>query len=71
MAVGVHGKSAAEARTVDRKYLRPLEFAESVGASKAQVYQWIYAGKLRAVQQGRAWFIPVSELEEFFEREAA
>ena len=71
MAVLVRDQPKNEAREVKRTRLRPMEFAESVGASKAQVYQWIYTGRLRATQQGRAWFIPISELEEFFKREAA
>lgn len=54
----------------DQVRIRPSEFARRVDVSKAQVYRWIYAGKLRATLIGRAWFIPVSELEEFFEREA-
>lgn len=51
--------------------IRPSEFARRVGVSKAQVYRWLYAGKLKGSLIGSAWFIPVSELEEFFEREAA
>lgn len=50
--------------------IRPGEFARRVDVSKQQVYRWIYAGKLKATLIGRAWFIPVSELTEFFEREA-
>jgi excisionase family DNA binding protein len=51
--------------------IRPGEFARRVDVSKQQVYRWIYSGKLRASMVGRAWFIPVSELTEFFERESA
>lgn len=71
MAVQISKRHGGEDRQVQRTHIRPLEFAESVGASKAQVYQWIYSGRLKATQMGRAWFVPVSELTEFFEREAA
>ncbi len=71
MAVEIHRTKREANRDVARTRLRPMEFAESVGASKSQVYAWIYSGRLKATQHGRAWFIPVSELTEFFEREAA
>jgi excisionase family DNA binding protein len=71
MAVEVHRPKREAHRDIVRTRLRPMEFAESVGASKSQVYAWIYSGRLKAVQQGRAWFIPITELTEFFEREAA
>jgi excisionase family DNA binding protein len=71
MVIHLRKQDGQKEQPVTRTRLRPLEFAESVGASKAQVYQWIYTGRLRATQQGRAWFIPITELEEFFEREAA
>jgi excisionase family DNA binding protein len=51
--------------------IRPSEFARRVGVSKAQVYRGLYAGRLKGALIGSAWFIPVSELDEFFEREAA
>lgn len=57
--------------SADEVRIRPGEFARRVDVSDQQVYRWIYTGKLRAALVGRAWFIPVSELEEFFEREAA
>lgn len=62
---------AAMKGDVDQVRIRPGEFARRVDVSKAQVYRWIYAGKLKAALVGSAWFIPISELEEFFEREAA
>lgn len=49
--------------------IRPSEFARRVGVSKAQVYRWIYAGKLKASLIGSAWFIPTAELQDFFDRE--
>lgn len=55
----------------ERIRIRPGEFARQVDVSTQQVYRWIYAGKLKASLIGKAWFIPVSELTEFFEREAA
>jgi excisionase family DNA binding protein len=62
---------AAMKSEADQVRIRPSEFARRVDVSKAQVYRWIYAGKLKATLIGSAWFIPVEELEEFFEREAA
>lgn len=53
----------------DQVRIRPGEFARRVDVSKQQVYRWIYAGKLKATLIGRAWFIPTSELTEFFDRE--
>ncbi len=58
-------------RDVAMKWLRPTEFARATGVSRAQVYRWIYSGQLRAKQVGRIWLIPVEEITEFFEREAA
>lgn len=55
----------------ERIRIRPGEFARQVDVSTQQVYRWIYAGKLKAALIGKAWFIPVSELTDFFEREAA
>ena len=49
--------------------IRPGEFARRVDVSKQQVYRWIYSGRLKATLIGRAWFIPTSELTEFFDRE--
>lgn len=54
----------------ERVRIRPGEFARQVDVSTQQVYRWIYSGKLRASLIGRCWLIPVSELVDFFEREA-
>ncbi len=66
------GTMAVETKDVPvRVRIRPGEFARQVDVSTQQVYRWIYAGKLKAALVGRVWLIPVSELTEFFEREAA
>lgn len=56
---------------VGRRWLRPTEFARASGISSGQVHRWLYAGRLRAKHVDRIWLIPVEELTEFFEREAA
>jgi excisionase family DNA binding protein len=70
--MSVETKSLAEGRecVANQVRIRPGEFSRRVDVSDQQVYRWIYAGKLKATLVGRAWFIPVSELEDFFEREA-
>lgn len=63
--------SRSTLRDISPRYLRPTEWMRATGMTVGPTYRALYAGKLKGVQIGRSWFIPVSELDEFFTREAA
>lgn len=50
--------------------IRPRDWMARTGMTTGETYRHLYAGRLRGVQVGRAWYIRASELIEFFEREA-
>jgi hypothetical protein len=68
---GKQQASRSSAREVEPQYIRPSEWMKATGMSVGATYRALYANKIKGVQVGRSWFIPVSELTEFFEREAA
>ncbi|MDQ3655792.1 MAG: helix-turn-helix domain-containing protein [Chloroflexota bacterium] len=48
---------------VRRRYLRPMEIVAQTGLSKGMVFNALYAGELKGHRVGRAWLIPVEEME--------
>jgi len=46
-----------------RSHLRPMEIVERTGLSKAFVMKELYAGRLKGFRVGRAWLVPVEELD--------
>jgi hypothetical protein len=63
--------SRSSVREVEPKYLRPSEWMKATGMSVGATYRALYANRIRGIRVGKSWFIPVSELEDFFDREAA
>lgn len=53
------------------RYIRPREWMEITGMSHGLTYRALWSGDLRAVQIGRAWMIPSTEIDAFFARHAA
>lgn len=64
-------RSRSTRRGIAPQYIRPSEWMQATGMSVGATYRALYANKIRGIQIGKSWFIPVSELEEFFTREAA
>lgn len=50
------------------RYIRPKHFIEQTGMPERTVYALLEAGELRGFQVGRSWYLPASELTDFFER---
>lgn len=46
-----------------RSHLRPMEIVEQTGLSKAFVMKELYAGHLKGFRVGRAWLVPVPEVD--------
>lgn len=61
-----------EARApVERKGIRPDEFAKVIGVSRAYGYQIVRKGLVRSVRCGRAVIIPLSAVDEFLAGDGA
>ena len=54
-----------ERSEVRRIALSPNEAAESLGISRAKVYEELAAGRLRSVRSGKRRLIPVGALDEW------
>ncbi len=46
-----------------RSHLRPVEIVERTGLSKAIVMKELYAGRLKGFRVGRAWLVPIEEVD--------
>ncbi len=53
-----------------RRWIKPREWREVTGMSHGATYALIREGEIRAVQVGERYYIPISELNDFFERHA-
>lgn len=53
--------------------LTPAEFHRALGGTigRSSIYQMLRANRIRHVRVGRKLLIPVQEIEEFIQREAA
>ena len=58
---------------VTKLLLTPDEFREALGGAigRSSLYEFIPAGRVRAVKLGRKLLIPRQEIEAFIERETA
>lgn len=52
------------------RWIRPVKWQQLTGMSERSTYRALELGQIKAVQHGKQWFIPVSEIDEFFERAA-
>lgn len=50
------------------RYIRPKHFIEETGMPERTVYALLEAGEIHGFQIGRSWYLPASELDDFFAR---
>lgn len=63
---------SAEIKTIQnatRSHLRPMEIVQRTGLSKTYVMTEIYKGHLRGYKVGRAWLVPVEEVDRWIRGE--
>lgn len=55
--------------TAERKYVRPIEVVQQTGLSRSAVMGALWSGELRAFRKGRAWLIPIEEVDDWVRRD--
>ncbi len=56
-------QSEIRSTEVKRSHLRPIEIVQRTGLSKSFVMNEIYTGRLKGHRIGRAWLVPIEEVD--------